>query len=456
METCIKKIYYIAQDPKTFMVVAINDDVELEDYCMEMVRRNDVKALLPMHSRVVNGATELLFDITGKSRLFDTLQGVKDGRAVKQILRSCCAAMEELYEYFLHPSQCILDKDNIFVTPKQEIKLALVPRVGAETECGDMLQKLFLDVVGACPGASDAECAVILSYLIKNGFSLQEFAKIIRKDGNAPAKVPAEPKQSTDTRPPVVQPAPIPDAPPSPVIQTPSGALSAPKDAKAQINPTPASSANNLQIPGFPGIPPAAQKKEKPVKENKEKSHKKDKKPKISLFSFGKKKEASLHINEEAHKVVGGIPAKEQDSPAAAPKADPAPAPAVDPHETGEVWQGTVIQPEADETGATQFSGSDEIESSGLSLIHDGLRIAVNQLPFTVGRENCSYVIDRPKVSRRHFVIRQENGEYTLTAENSTNHTMIDGAVLAPYTPCCLKDGMRITAGDTVLQVSLK
>lgn len=50
-------------------------------------------------------------------------------------------------------------------------------------------------------------------------------------------------------------------------------------------------------------------------------------------------------------------------------------------------------------------------------------------------------------VSRRHATLRQRGGAWSLTDENSTNGTFVDGNRLAPQTPKVLANGSRLKFG---------
>ena len=66
---------------------------------------------------------------------------------------------------------------------------------------------------------------------------------------------------------------------------------------------------------------------------------------------------------------------------------------------------------------------------------------------FSVGRgEEADGQVDDPGMSRVHFVLEYDNGEYTLVDHNSTNGTFVnDGRVKKKQ----LSDGDTISAGST-------
>ena len=50
-------------------------------------------------------------------------------------------------------------------------------------------------------------------------------------------------------------------------------------------------------------------------------------------------------------------------------------------------------------------------------------------------------------VSRRHAVLRQQNGQWSVTDLDSTNYTRVDGNRIAPNTETPLQDGARLQFG---------
>lgn len=55
-------------------------------------------------------------------------------------------------------------------------------------------------------------------------------------------------------------------------------------------------------------------------------------------------------------------------------------------------------------------------------------------------------------VSRRHAVIREENGQWSVIDLDSTNYTRVDGQRIAPNTPTPLYDGARVQFGRVELE----
>lgn len=115
-------------------------------------------------------------------------------------------------------------------------------------------------------------------------------------------------------------------------------------------------------------------------------------------------------------------------------------APHVVLHEDPEIVAGTVrIDPIVDERPTTLSL----VRPDGAAVpLRDGLRI---------GRGDDNDVILRDgRVSRRHARVLAENGGFALEDLGSSNGTFADGE---PVRRITLRPGMRLTLGETVLQI---
>ena len=120
---------------------------------------------------------------------------------------------------------------------------------------------------------------------------------------------------------------------------------------------------------------------------------------------------------------------------------------------SGEQWRGTVFFEEAHDAHGTEMFGMDT--GNGPSLVHNGKTVGMSTFPFTVGRMDCNYLMDNPKVSRHHITLRRDNGQLTVQDENSSNHTYINGSMIPPFTPYALRDGDELRLGNERLIVKV-
>lgn len=76
--------------------------------------------------------------------------------------------------------------------------------------------------------------------------------------------------------------------------------------------------------------------------------------------------------------------------------------------------------------------------------------IVIPYYPFVIGkhRDLADYVLDRPAVSRLHLRIDREGEVYTVTDLNSTNGTMVRGALLAANETAEVRSGDSVVIAD--------
>jgi pSer/pThr/pTyr-binding forkhead associated (FHA) protein len=80
-----------------------------------------------------------------------------------------------------------------------------------------------------------------------------------------------------------------------------------------------------------------------------------------------------------------------------------------------------------------------------------GTHFELSKRPLSVGREASRDIqITDPKVSRKHALIRFENGGYLIVVANARNGVKVNGAKIAEK--AMLREGDQIALGDTVLQ----
>lgn len=478
MKQGIERLRFEVKEPRQYLLAELCDGVEPIDFCIEMATRNDIAGLLPLYRQFADGQTQLWFDITGQRRLSSVLQGERgQSKAVLLLLQNLVRALQGLNEYFLHVGQCLLDRDYIFVDEHMRVNLALVPLESDEADSSGELRRMFMDILGDC--AADARMqaafAPLLAYLMRTEFRLSEFAGQVKKlsDGGEPAQKAVRREEQPIIPKPTPRPAPspAPAEPPTPVAEE-KKKFSIPsfsgkkKDDEAKPNaPVPGGvsipgagggvnipGGGGVNIPGGVSIPgggsiPAAQPSKKKEKEPKE-EHKK-----FSLF--GGKKEQKLTLDEEAHVVSGGVPVVEpRRSVSAPPVQQPRPS-APSGASGGEAqWHGTVsFESGSGASTKTEYIGEGSVQENVLR--GDGLVIRLTAFPFTVGREGCNYIINSAKISRHHITLMQENGVVYVRDENSSNHTYLNGIMLAAYTPYPLQNGDELRLGKLRLIAEL-
>lgn len=485
MKQGIESLRFEVKEPRQYLLASLCDDVEPIDFCIEMTTRNNIAGLLPLHRQFADGQTQLWFDITGQRRLSSVLQNEKgQSKVVLLLLQNLIRALQGLNEYFLRAGQCLLDRDYIFVDDNMRVNLALAPLETDAPDSSSELRRMFMDILGDCAAdaRTQATLAPLLAYLMRTEFHLSEFAGQVKKlaDG-APAQKAVRREEPIVPKPaprpaPAPAPTPTPVEPPMPVVEEkkkfsiPSfpGKKKEEDSRAASAVSIPGSGASipgnggvsipggGVNIPGGMSIPgggsiPAPQPVKKKEKEKKE-DHKK-----FSLF--GGKKEQKLTLDEEAHVVAGGVPI-----PDLAQRHAPMPdleqrcapdSPLPRPSGNEAQWHGTVSFENMSGAGTkTEYIGEGGAQENVLR--GDGHTIYLTSFPFTIGRVGCNYLINSAKVSRHHVTILQEDGVLYVRDENSSNHTYLNGSMLAAYTAYPLENGAELRLGNVRLMAEVK
>lgn len=116
----------------------------------------------------------------------------------------------------------------------------------------------------------------------------------------------------------------------------------------------------------------------------------------------------------------------------------------------GQPQERTVVQKDARKTGPAGILGSRGV----LVVLSGGLfgRSAVIERAWLVAgrQEDCDFALADPMMSRRHFQVGVEEGDFYVEDLGSTNGTTLNAKKLDKKTH--LMYGDRIVAGDTVLR----
>lgn len=451
MKQGISNISFVVKEPKNYLVAELEEGVDLQDYCITVAERNSIPGLLTVSRQFDNGADVLYFDVTGKKRVSSVLNPEQKDVAVFLTLNYIVEALKGLPDYFLHSSQCLLDADYVFVDSHFQVGFALVPMKSDPEDGSAQIREFFMNLLALCTsGQNQNRYAHLMAYLIHPEFRLDEFAQLIAGSvGRAPSAAIVREK-------PVNRPAaPAAMGKPAPAAKEKIGVAASAEPVKGGVLPARADSGDpkpgkgkeekgtnggfaipGVAIPGGGKVPPIPEPKKKAQKEPKE--PKQQKKP---FFSLGKKKvEEEVRMNEEVHVVSGGTPA-----PQAFPQAHQAP-------QNQTPWNATVS---FENFGGGQTEFIDTGVDGGSALIYQGRTVPMAQLPFTIGRLDCSFLINSPKISKRHITIWQEGNEFYVRDENSLNHTYLNGLMLQPFAATVLPDGAELRLGNEKLTVRL-
>ena len=92
-----------------------------------------------------------------------------------------------------------------------------------------------------------------------------------------------------------------------------------------------------------------------------------------------------------------------------------------------------------------------------LTRLRTGEAITVNKSSFVLGKERSMvdyFIADNPAISRTHAIITSDGGRFFVTDKNSTNHTFVNGKLIAPEVAKELLSGDRIKLANEEFEFS--
>lgn len=408
---------------------------EVNTYQLKMLENNVIAGMLPVHSLMMNGQYKLQYDITGKSRLIDFLHKEDcAGEKARKMLYSFVSALVHAEDYLLTYRQFLLEKEYIYIDAKREVFFVYLPfhkrAMTTAEEVREFLRALLLEYLTA---DGDVFFLGLLRYISMPEYSLIGLLEKLeegeqKQQGYKEVKESVSAVRISEER--SVIKAVVREEKPevkNSVLETGRQIESQPREkketeseSKKEKGEVGNAASYGFAIPGMPVDTSPVKKKEEKQKEKK-----------ATLFLGGKtsKKSKEKPIREE---VFTG----EKIEKVGKKKA-----------EKEEVWKGTQIVYDREEEERT-VCFSEDVAVEAVYIRHGETRVRMEHFPFSIGREETDYVLSRPKVSRKHAYIDKKEGRYFILDENSTNHTYVNGAVIAPYTETELVSGDIIRLAD--------
>lgn len=415
---------------RNYLSVLLSEEVN--SYQLKMLENNKIDGILPVHSLRMNGVYKLQYDITGKSRLVDWLkQGTGSREARRKMLYSFVDAMIHAEDYLLTCKQFLLEKEYIYLDGHGKVFFVYLPfaeREAAEPgEIQNFLKNLLLEHFTS---DEDNYFLNLLRYVNLPEYSLAGMSE--RLEGETPGELPELPREKPGKllgKESGEEPEKLSGKEPAKLSEEELGKLSGKEPGKLSgkepgagyIGRPPVNVLSGVAIPGMPSAPFSlgggeesgkGKKKEKKEKERKGIfwPHKKAEEPGENNF-FSKIPEKKLQ---------GSCPENE-DTP----------------------WKGTQMIGFGEEERGTIILDSN-VATETAFLAYGNERIPIAGVPFYIGREKGDYLLRKPNVSGKHAYIGSRKGSYFIVDENSTNHTYVNGKVIAPYTE------IEIVSGDTI------
>lgn len=195
MKQGVRSINSVQKEANTYLMVELERDAVLLEFCVEMSMRNQIFGILPMNRQFINGTDVLQFEVTGLRCLSSVLNGGTSSEAVLLLLKNMVDTLLGLPEYFLHASQCVLELDYIYTTERGQPGFLLIPIRQEAEEGNEPLRKLLMDFMGRCTSsANQNRYAPLMACLLRPAFQITEFSDVLN-DMVKPVSSPAPPKR---------------------------------------------------------------------------------------------------------------------------------------------------------------------------------------------------------------------------------------------------------------------
>lgn len=424
------QIDYQILDYKNYLVLRQNKPVQPIEYCCRMLEQNQINGLLPMYSRRLNDKIDFFYDISDKQRLTNYLQHNhctdEQGR---QILLNMANCLKNLSKYFLKQQLCIMDFQCVFINHALQVFFPVLPLVEMLDNHSN-IQEFFRRIVSDffVTEHNNQFYDGLLKYLSRQDFDLNEFVKRLQPEKKENSQ-PVYPMQS--------QIAPLPEAAPEPPNN---------KDARHGWSWPFAGKNNKDDNSG------KTDKTDKHTKKKNKKETKKSQPPTgINIPGMSNVAQSAMPVDKNNPEPTPAVEPKKKrlfdlgkKSKAKAEEPAVIPQPIVQPQP---VTPQAIIPPTNPEIMLeTEFLM--DLPKSSVYLYHDHFRVEIRQTPFSLGKIDVDYQINKGFISKRHAIILLEDGDYYIQDENSRNHTYLNGEQLPPYTPYKLINGSKIKLGS--------
>lgn len=101
---------------KTYLILSSEGKIYEESYELEMIVKNSLESILPLHVLRVDGDLQLFYDISSRQTLGNCAGRVKmNGETIQALFRAIDELKEEVRDYLLDMESVVLDLDHIYV-----------------------------------------------------------------------------------------------------------------------------------------------------------------------------------------------------------------------------------------------------------------------------------------------------------------------------------------------------
>lgn len=455
---------YENQGENEFLVYELEGKEQLDTVGVGMISNNQILHILPVTYTQMNEKRYLRYSVSSNVSLDCFFGGIVSRTKLLNILRGICEVIEESSKYMLESSMLVLDRRYIYVNASTgDVELIYLPIMNQERqlEFAGFLKQFMLsaqfDVSEDC-----GYVAAIINHLnVYENFSLKEFKALLHTLSNQENRINEQLPVRVTPQPVTPPPAPPVFVKPTVLPQTPVETSAPQKKSKKSLFGEKAKkkdpvAGEGVKNPSFaiPGLEKQSVALEMPKQEKKEKEVSKKK------FGFGRKeKKKSDASGVSGISIPGAGEMSDESNVKRFTKAEAHPVNWVQPVSCHDDAEQTMLFTNDEQT--TMLFDQDELNIPKAILVQrkNGKRTLVNKSLFRIGKKQSFvdlWVSDNKVVSRSHADIIIHEGNFFIRDNNSTNHTYLNGTLLAGNQEYPLTNGDQIVLGNEVFLFELE
>lgn len=186
----------------TYKIIQFEEELEIIEYQIDMIRNNEVEGLLPLDGRYKDNDLYLYYDITSKQTIADLIKRVELGKKeTLDIIEQLIRVILQSENYLLDSSCFLIDDSNIYINPQNmKIHLTYLP-VKIQQNINEAVKAYLIQFVvyngKFKKHETDTIISQILSALKDDQFNLKGFVEKIQKMRLQNQSVSEEEKRTT-------------------------------------------------------------------------------------------------------------------------------------------------------------------------------------------------------------------------------------------------------------------
>lgn len=392
-------IQFQSEGVQNFLTVDLPAGAEIIEYCLKILEKNRIPGLLMLNHQFLNGEMKFKYSVNGKRSIKELVQsGNTNEKNEVLILKNLIHALKTMNTYLIDLDKVWLDPEYLYIGDGMQVFMVCVPvEDNIQQNISQNLKNFFLELLSNYLGSGTGRYSEMFMWVYKQSiFDLELFEKEFLDDKKRNVQNSSEQMYNKP-------------------IQTP-------------------------KIPAAPG--PNNVSGEKPQSFNSNK----DKNPKDPLIS------KSVAIPGGA--VMNTPDGKSLNIPGFKPQ--PQNVAEVNESKDKKKFGINIFGQKKEKKDSMQVSGIKPLQGVRPYIVHKGRKVDITRSPFSMGQGSGAYpvdyvIADNPRVSHRHAIITEEDGNYYLQDNNSTNGTMLNGMDLQPGEMKPLKDGDEIRLYNEII-----